>query len=126
MTTIKHTPGPWLFNGLNTKIGLLDGDRIPSFLCFEISIPGKWIAQVSGFGDYPRKPPGSQQADRAEAEANARLIAAAPELLAAAKAKLANCEGCLDAALRPGERCSDECVSLETAIARAEGADHAE
>lgn len=55
-----------------------------------------------------------------QAEANARLIAAAPELLAAAKAKLANCEGCDDAALMPGEYCSDECIALAEAIKKAE------
>ena len=54
----------------------------------------------------------------------ADLIAAAPELLEAAKTKLAYCkkfEGCQDAALLEGEYCSDECAALATAIAKAEG-----
>jgi hypothetical protein len=51
----------------------------------------------------------------------ALLIAAAPQLLEAAKAKLANCEECEDAALMPGEYCSDECIALADAIAKAEG-----
>lgn len=52
----------------------------------------------------------------------AHLIAAAPELLAAAKQKLAHCKkhgDCSDAALLEGEYCSDECSALASAIDKA-------
>jgi hypothetical protein len=55
--------------------------------------------------------------------ARVRLIAAAPDLLEACKAKLAYCkkyEGCQDAALLEGEYCSDECAAIAAAIAKAE------
>jgi hypothetical protein len=67
--------------------------------------------------------PTAYVAERADAD----LYAAAPDLLAAGKAKLADCDECKrlillkDAALMPGEYCSDECLALAAAIAKAEG-----
>ena len=61
--TMKHTPGPWERCGLYIRGPLTDG--------------GYLIAEVAGSGD--------------EARANGDLIAAAPKLLAAAKA-LAACD----------------------------------
>ena len=52
------------------------------------------------------------------------LLAAAPELLAACKAKLADCKrngDCGDAALMEGEYCSDECAEMAAAVEKAEG-----
>lgn len=46
----------------------------------------------------------------------ARLKVSARELLLAAQAKLADCHDCKDAALMPGEVCSDECAALVVAV----------
>ena len=56
----QHTPGPWTFdNGIE-------------FICTDTSLHGEWaVAKINIV--------------RAEAKANARLIAAAPELLDALK-----------------------------------------
>lgn len=72
--TAQHTPGPWTFDAESDKrhkqfaimagTGGLDGEG------------GKVAAVFAGFGAH---------FDWAESEANARLIAAAPELLAALK-----------------------------------------
>jgi hypothetical protein len=54
----------------------------------------------------------------------ARILAAAPELLEAAKNRLAECKrygGCQDSGLLTGEYCSDECSALASAISKAEG-----
>lgn len=100
--------------------GLTGGVRSSS----AVHTPGSWIADKFGCV-YPER--GTKQIAvvagelTPERDANARLIAAAPDLLKAARAKLANCEGCMDAALLPGEYCSDECIALVDAIAKAEG-----
>ena len=73
----KHTPGPWTLETVPTtcgvchKVGPFPGKRPvdkPRYACL--------------YADYPSK--GNQPDD--ELEANARLIAAAPELLQALKA----------------------------------------
>lgn len=63
----KHTPGPWFISGRMTKF-------------IEARIPGGMIQEVAGVGptDFDNGY-GEQQ------EANARLISAAPDLLAAAE-----------------------------------------
>ena len=61
---------------------------------------------------------------REQAEANAHLLAAAPALREAIERKLADCRehgDCSDAALMPGEYCSNECVALASALAQADG-----
>jgi hypothetical protein len=59
-TLAAHTPGPWRVTEYGGEIAIHAEDNS------KIALPEKWFAS-----------------DRAEAEANARLIAAAPELLAA-------------------------------------------
>ena len=77
MSTHPHpTPGPWLLSDKETKVGLIPGDSNPDFRCREIYVEHKWIALVSHLGS-----PSKQD----EYEANARLIAAAPDLLEALK-----------------------------------------
>jgi len=99
---IKHTPGPWAIwadEGSYTSICSVYGAGVDirHILC---------VASVKRV---------------TEEQANACLISAAPDLLKAAKAKLADCGDCKDAALMPGEVCSDECAALVAAIAKAEG-----
>lgn len=79
----KHTPGPWSQHG--------------HFPCLIVGSAGSLVAR-SDTTDFER--------DRSvENEANARLIAAAPELLEAAKAYLAKKTGRapLDAAIAKAE-----------------------
>lgn len=68
--TQKHTPGPWIFDG---AVG--DDYLVSAQVCPEES--ASYIAPV-----------GTVDGDWAASEANARLIAAAPELLEALKAAL--------------------------------------
>lgn len=81
MKTPKHTPGPWIAYG---KGGTHDGGSSMQHPCFRGSVNAgeTAIVQTSCFlGVQGRTPK--------EAEANARLIAAAPELLAALRLHLA-------------------------------------
>jgi hypothetical protein len=94
----KHTPGPWKVE------------------------PGGFVGGPVGKGRVCQTWNKFEQ-DFPNAEANARLIAAAPDLLSAAKAKLAACRmdgGC--ESVQDDEYCSYECVALASAIAKAEGA----
>lgn len=67
MSNAKHTPGPWLVQ--ETTVYALNDERNPA---------NRFTASVdSGWADEKRR------ISRQEVEANARLIAAAPELLEA-------------------------------------------
>lgn len=70
--TDKHTPGPW--RNLGVKNMMVDGR------CHRIVSDESYPAAFVPAWDRPN--PG-QECGKAEAEANARLIAAAPDLLAA-------------------------------------------
>jgi hypothetical protein len=59
----SHTPGPWRTTGLNVRAG-------DALICFATD---HWYAEDDGFYAFT---------DLAEKQANANLIAAAPELLA--------------------------------------------
>jgi hypothetical protein len=65
----RHTPGPWQYNGFVT-----DSD----FSGWRVYLPTKYRRAITVEGT-----------SAAEADANARLIAAAPDLLAALKAVVA-------------------------------------
>lgn len=72
MSAAKHTPGPWALETLRTSCGI----------CHKVGpFPGRREndepRHACLYADYPSK---HNQAD-AELEANARLIAAAPDLL---------------------------------------------
>jgi len=104
---VKHAPGPWHYSKTDYVL-LAQGYRFA--LPFEVSDAASAVAAICLYGEYT--------------EAHARLIAAAPDLLAAAKNSLAYCRDlgpCSDAALAPDEYCSDSCVALMRAIAKAEG-----
>lgn len=83
MTTCSsHTPGPWQF-------GEARGQR-PAWERIVAVEDGRTICTV--MQHLPLGPPDATPASQGEAEANARLIAAAPDLLAALRpfAKLAD------------------------------------
>jgi hypothetical protein len=89
----KHTPGPWGISGKEERdLGTLS----PGFLEISSAHDVCWIAKV--------------QIHTPEGEANARLIAAAPELLEALKAVVAI-----------ADRSTDEFDRARAAIAKAEG-----
>jgi len=69
----KHTPGPWTSNAFA---------REPDCEYFVAGPEGQWLADVGGGEDYVDH--SSMDTQRA----NARLIAAAPDLLAACEAVL--------------------------------------
>ena len=83
---VTHTPGPWTI-------------QWPKFDAKIVSPDGRSLAVVMFNA-------------RDEDEANARLLAAAPELLAALKAMRANLAATIDIV---------ECLAADAAIAKAEG-----
>lgn len=92
----KHTPGPWRYHGF-----VVDSD----FSGWRVYLPTKYRRVITVEGT-----------SAAEADANARLIAAAPDLLAALKA-----------AFQPagwshsGDCMCEVCEMCRAAIAKAEG-----
>lgn len=70
MSDAKHTPGPWFTNRQGR-----------STVYIEAPIRDGWLQEVAACGPT--------EAGQEQQEANARLIAAAPELLAALQAALA-------------------------------------
>ena len=95
-----HTPGPWI--GKTQSVHTADGRPIVNSI---------WIP--------PQPPKGPGVALQTEADANLRLIAAAPDLLAALKTVLSS-----DMAQRveyDREEPSDTLAIVRAAIAKAEG-----
>lgn len=80
MSNAKHTPGPWTVGTMVNNDGgvsiVSDEDRVCS---------------VDAIGDFPRGK-GWKHED-AERDANARLIAAAPDLLEALRYLVMHCKG---------------------------------
>lgn len=97
MKTTKHPPGPWKV--VETPTGLK-----PPYLPIRHSVHDTTGQEVAGVHRWTGK----------WNEANARLIAAAPDLLAAA-------EHARDAMLEPDIDDQDALDSLERAIAKAQG-----
>jgi hypothetical protein len=99
----KHTPGPWHTNG-KVHETTIDGFRTTS-VAVSMSEVGRAIACVyAGFGDGPD---------------NARLIAAAPDMLAALREFVEAFNGDHDAAIAMG---LDVALgNARAAIAKAEG-----
>jgi hypothetical protein len=97
---VSHTPGPW-------KVDYSYRSKYP----FGISRAAEPHTMVLVSRSFSRR-------TTAEAEANAHLIAAAPDLLARVKARFGNCD-CHDAAR--GIAVCDDCQADRAAIAKAEG-----
>lgn len=103
LTDLKHSPGPWR---------LADTDVVADAFGEEVLIAGVYA------GGYTRGGNGNRE----RLEANARLIAAAPELLEALKAILADCgETTMDGYVENSIH-SDEVNKARAAISKATGA----
>jgi hypothetical protein len=83
----KHTPGPWRIQGAVTITGKPGG--IPRFLVWPAEETETSVVEIC---EIDCQIEGNYTCNIAEAKANARLIAAAPELLAACKFLLAAAE----------------------------------
>jgi hypothetical protein len=98
VSNAKHTPGPWQ----------LDDES-------EVHKEGAVIASVKMPDDFPCLDEDTDEAALlAECEANARLIAAAPELLAA-------CQGLVDGCDRWDGPTTEEIEAAVSAIRKAKG-----
>ena len=95
--TVTHTPGPWTL-GYSQMIE-----------------QGYWTQSIEGPQGYSVKPARANGDTQQQAEANARLIMAAPDLLEAAKQALRHGMGCPDFQDHNGYK------ALIIAIAKAEG-----
>lgn len=82
-TKAAFTPGPWTFK--RCEIGSPDNARNPMVRCSSRTHDGRDIAYIARLSCEESTIPGmtSLAPSLLEAEANARLIAAAPDLLAA-------------------------------------------
>ena len=105
----KHTPGPWKLNETRYPNGDMDVNAFnpnEKDYVFQHSALATVSAHTQNHGDW-------RDRDRSEVEANARLIAAAPDLLAAAKEAVAW-------AAQNGY-CAKPFGNLTAAIAKAQG-----
>ena len=111
--TTKHTPGPWLFRTAPTSAGL----------CHIVSA-ADWKGAFI-YGDGIRKGVDDALPKAQELAANARLIAAAPDLLEALQEMVAGDAEAIEDAKRLGVPFPDEMLAAyhkaRAAIARATG-----
>ena len=106
MSTTKHTPGPWEASADCMEISPSSGPKSHVEL-----------ARIVGPGE------GSSYYSYDEATANARLIAAAPELLAACKAAVNALRSCQwgNCSPRQVKSIANAAEAAEAAISKAEG-----
>lgn len=97
--SVRHTPGPWTFT-----------PAVNLAASFWIGTDNECVACSYGYADQPRN------------IANAHLIAAAPDLLAALKRLLGKFENCARRAGNDDEVIADATAFARAAVAKAEGA----
>jgi hypothetical protein len=110
MSETKHTPGSWrvgrtITGSEDIQLWGLTGNGREKYDCFVVA-PAYTVAEVSGIG-------------KGECRANARLIAAAPDLLAACKGMVEWFAGMDDITLEDGA--SEAIAAARAAIALADG-----
>ena len=114
MSEAKHTPGPWDYNYRCKGHKLGHSDKGVPFAWLNLDAPSHIGGmKISTHASMPLE----------ELEANARLIAAAPELLSVARDAI-ECIEALESelAIHSGYRCDHLMVDcLRAAIAKAEG-----
>jgi len=99
----QHTPGPWVQGNEDDFRGIpIERSDVPL---------GAYVAIANVPVDY---------SDRPEREANARLIAAAPELLEFVRKRACGLPACINGCAR-AERQRDLACEAHAAIAKAEG-----
>lgn len=109
MSDSKHTPAPWVQEGQLVYALNKQGENR-----FSASIQGGWVWRNSSPVGHSRSP--GERTLNDELEANARLMAAAPDLLAAAKRVVAKLQHPTASVTILDQE------ALELAIAKAEGA----
>jgi hypothetical protein len=112
----QHTPGPWSIQWA-THWGVDDGTNTERAGCFQIlSDPNPTLANV-----LCTRTPWPERAD--EMRANARLIAAAPDLLAALEEARTGLQWYRDSFPEATDGSDDEAMTrIDAAIAKATGA----
>lgn len=109
MSNAKHTPGPWKIEGYYPHSNI----ALPaSKLHFAVRDEHSNVMALTG---------GVGEADHYESEANAALIAAAPELLAALETCLRNSELRRTSGVESGPVIEREIETARAAIAKATG-----
>jgi hypothetical protein len=108
----KHTPGPWI------QVFRADNKTMQRYIVNETGVTGfpVYIATVESETDHPRN---SYRAPGLEAEANARLLAAAPELLEALEHMVAVSNWATT--IQSEEQYDEMIASAEAAIRKAKG-----
>lgn len=104
MSEVKHTPGPWAA-GRPDMATIVDG------------VDSKWI--YDGDDQYVAVASGRIGGEWSEVTANAHLIAAAPDLLAACRICIEICEEGDTGA--PFKRVVEAMIAAAAAVAKAEG-----
>lgn len=84
-----HTPGPWVVNGEVREVGA-DGGEKHRLYCADIVLGAEWRGYVASVQSCDH----IDGITREEAEANARLIAAAPDLVKALESALCELSAC--------------------------------
>jgi hypothetical protein len=132
MSDVKHTRGPWCVEAV------MSNRRNDIVLDYEVPDAGSPILIASAYDDDDDDIAMPGYISPAEAEANARVMAAAPELLALAQKLASECAECNGTGTRHGtiggdgygDRCAaiadveydcEECADIREVIAKAEG-----
>lgn len=115
----KHTPGPWKWGCTDDGHEIRMGTALASFGTWESQHLIEYNHEIFQDEDEDDGDPSPETRQYKEAEANARLIAAAPELLAACQAFL---ELFRKSDMFPEDECHDLYNVMEDAIAKATGA----
>lgn len=119
MTQDKHTPGPWLVEmPQEWPFSILIEPNIIRMDRYAYGTGNKSLEDVRSAASFPHKNREHISAKIAEQEANARLIAASPDMLEA----LIECRGLLAALCGPDEAVANAVIrQADAAIAKAKG-----